>query len=158
MDPASAIGLASSILTFIEIGCKVVTGTFETAQTGRAPHTEHIDAVAHDLNNAVARFSTPVSPKASDPEKALGEVSVRCQALLKELLTVLESFKVQAAKPGISWDAFRVGIRRIRKDSKVQELQRSLAEYRSEILVHLVTILRCVVNGTDAHTGNGALS
>lgn len=144
MDPVSAIGLASSILTFIDIGYKVATGTLETAKTGQAPHTEHIDAVAHDLENAVARFSQPVSPNASDPEKALGEVSVRCKALLTELLALLEGFKVQASKPGISWDAFKIGIRRIRKDSKVQDLQRCLAEYRSQILVHLVTILTYV--------------
>lgn len=144
MDPVSAIGLASSILTFIDIGYKVVAGTWETAQTGRAPHTEHIDAVTHDLNNAVARFSKPVSPNASDPEKALGEVSERCQTLSTELLALLGRFKVQVAEPGISWDKVKVVIRRIRSDPKVQELQRTLAEYRSQILVHLVTILAYV--------------
>lgn len=145
MDPVSVIGLASSILTFIDIGYKVVTGTLETAQTGRAPHTEHIDAVAHDLNNAVARFSKPVPPNASDPEKALGEVSARCQTLSTELLALIRRFKVQAAKPGITWDKIKVVFRRIRSDPKVQELQRSLAEYRSQILVHLVTILTYVI-------------
>lgn len=144
MDPVSAIGLASSILTFIDIGYKVVAGTLETAQIGRAPHTEHIDAVARDLDKAVARFGKPVSPNASDPEKALWEVSVRCQTLSTELLALLGRFKVQAAKPGISWDTVKVVIRRIRSAPKVQELQRSLAEYRSQILVHLVTILAYV--------------
>lgn len=144
MDPVSVIGLASSILTFIDIGYKVVTGTLETAQTGRAPHTEHIDAVAHDLNNSVARFSKPVPPDASDPEKALWEVSVRCQTLSTELLALLERFKVQATEPGISWDKVKVVIRRIRNDPKVQGLQRSLSDYRSQILVHLVTILAYV--------------
>lgn len=144
MDPVSAIGLASSILTFIDIGYKVVTGTLETAQTGRAPHTEHIDAVAHDLDSALANFKHPVSPNPSQPEKALVEISIRCQALLKELLGLLEGFKVEAAKPGVSWDAFKVAIRRVRKNSKVQQLQMSLIEYRAEILVHLVTILKYV--------------
>lgn len=141
MDPASAIGLASGLLTFIDIGYKVVVGTVETAQTGLAPHTEDIESVANDLKNAVARFSKPASPSATDPEKALVEVSVRCQNLSTELLAFLERFKAQAAKPGVSWDKFKVVIRRIRCDSKVQELQSSLAEYRSEILMHLVTIL-----------------
>lgn len=78
MDPASAIGLASSILTFIDIGYKVVTGTFQTAQTGQAPHTQPIDAVTQDLNLAVARLSKPVAPNASESEKALGKISVKC--------------------------------------------------------------------------------
>ena len=142
MDPASAIGLASSILTFIDIGYKVVAGTLETAQTGQAPHTEHIDVVTHDLKNAVAGFSKPVSSNASGPEKALGEASVKCQALSSELLALLARFKVPATKPGVSWDSVKVAIRRMRKDSKVQELQRTLSEFRSQILVHLVTILK----------------
>lgn len=141
MDPASAIGLASAILTFIDIGYKVVAGTLETAQTSRAPHTEHIDVVAQDLNNAVVRFSQAGPPNASDPEKALKEVSAKCQALSMELLALLDRFKVSAEQTGITWETFKVTIRRIRNDSKVQDLQKSLADYRSQILVHLVTIL-----------------
>lgn len=144
MDPVSAIGLASGILTFIDIGYKVVTGTLEIARTGQAPHTEHIDAVADDLNNAVARFSRHVSPNVPGPEKALREASVRCQTLSNELLALLGRFKVQTARPGMSWDKLRVVFRRIRSDPKVQELRNSLAEYRSQILVHLVTILTYV--------------
>lgn len=144
MDPASAIGLASSILTFIDIGYKIVTGTFQTAQTGRAPHTQPIDAVTQDLNLAVARLSKPVTPNTSESEKALGQIAARCQTLSKELLALLGRFKVQAAKPGMSWETLKVVIRRIRNDSKVQELQKILGEYRSQILLHLVTILRYV--------------
>lgn len=144
MDPVSAIGLASSILTFIDIGYKVVSGTLETAQSGWAPSTERLDVVARDLQDAVARFSKPVSASASGTEKALEEVSVRCQALSLELLALLERFKVPATKPGISWDSFKVATRRMRSESKVQELQTSLAEYRSQILLHLATILRHV--------------
>lgn len=127
MDPVSAIGLASGILTFIDIGYKVVTGTLEIVQTGQAPHTEHIDAVAHDLNNAVARFSRNVSPNVAGPEKALREASVRCQSLSRDLLALLGRFKVQAARPGMSWDKVRVVFRRIRSEPKVQELRNSLA-------------------------------
>lgn len=141
MDPVTAIGLASSILTFIDIGYKVVTGTLETAKTGQAAHTEHIEVVAQDLNDAVARLSGPVSPDASGPEKALQKISGKCQALSKELVDLLERFRVPEGQHSNTWDHAKITIRRMRKNPKVQELQTSLAEYRSQVILQLLIIL-----------------
>ncbi|KAK2030510.1 hypothetical protein LX32DRAFT_320694 [Colletotrichum zoysiae] len=139
MDPVSAVGLASSILTFLDIGYKVVSGILETADKGQTSMTENMSSVVGDLHNAVAAFSSPVLSTASENEQALGEISVKCRALSTELLDLLETLKV--SQPGMSWDAVRVTLRRIRKTPKVQELQSYLVEYRSQILLRLISIL-----------------
>ncbi|KAK1999303.1 hypothetical protein LX36DRAFT_748456 [Colletotrichum falcatum] len=108
MDPVSAVGLASSILTFLDIGYKVVSGILEAADKGRTWQTENTSAVVDDLHSAVAAFSSPT---------------------------------LKVDQPGMSWDSVRVTLRLICKAPKAQELHSYLVEYRSQILLRLVSIL-----------------
>ncbi|KAK1958564.1 hypothetical protein LY78DRAFT_697091 [Colletotrichum sublineola] len=139
MDPVSALGLASSILTFLDIGYKVVSGILQNVNKEQTSRNENISAVVGDLHNSIAAFSSPVSSTPSDHELALEEISVKCQALSTQLLNLLQTLKV--GQPGMSWDAVRIALRQIRKTSEIKELQSRLVEYRSQILLRLVSIL-----------------
>jgi len=56
MDPISALGLASNILTFIDVAGKILAGTYEVYQsaTGRTDENAHVDSVIENLHDITA--------------------------------------------------------------------------------------------------------
>jgi hypothetical protein len=62
MDPITAIGLASSILTFIDFAGKIVSGTYEIlhSETGATAENAHVETIVKDLADLTADLTTTV--------------------------------------------------------------------------------------------------
>jgi hypothetical protein len=150
MDPITAVGFAASILTFINFGYEIVTGTLEIAKSGSTAENIHVSAVIGDLHDVVKSLSPPPSNPSGNPvgkpatmsvhEKALKGLAEKCQELSNELVTLLENLSIT---PGSSlWKSARVTLRNMRKKGKVADLENRLDKYRSEMLVRIVLMLK----------------
>lgn len=62
MDPITAVGLASSIITFVEFGFKLVDGAREIhlSTTGKTAHNATAEVVVTEFKLWSARLATPV--------------------------------------------------------------------------------------------------
>jgi len=82
MDPITAIGLASSILTFIECATEIVTGTYEVYHSvaGTTDENAHIEAVTEDLHEVTAHLSSNLAGRTKH-EKALKDIGSKCEKL-----------------------------------------------------------------------------
>ena len=154
MDPITAVGFAASILTFIDFGYEIVTGTLEIVKSGSTSENIHVSVVIGDLHEVVKSLSPPPVNPPSTPlgnlpgkpsaisvhESALKRLAEKCQELSNELVTLLKNL---SAAPGSSlWVSARVALRNMRKKGKVADLEDKLDKYRSEMLVRIVLMLK----------------
>lgn len=132
-----AVGLASSILTFIDISYKVLRGTYEihNAVSGATSENTHISVVTRDLEEVTDKLN--VDPrKLGDPK--LIEISKKCHALSQDLSKLLRKLQ---AKDDSRRESFKAAWAVMRKQSDVKKLEERLDRYRSEIELRLLSLI-----------------
>lgn len=131
-----AVGLAASILTFIDVGCKVVKGLHEICHSGSTDENSRISALSQDLEKAATTLQY-------DPllvhDKELTDLCAKCQEESKELLAILA--KLQSPKSGSKFHKFKVVVAGIWKQGDVKDAEHALGQYREQIGFRLLQIL-----------------
>ncbi|KAK4097475.1 hypothetical protein N658DRAFT_561739 [Parathielavia hyrcaniae] len=138
MDPISAVGFAASIITFIDFGFKIVTGTLEVLKTGSLSDNTHISVVINDFRAVVKPLAQLPAGK-SEHEAALKELGIKCQSVSHDLFDLLEMLKTSPA--GSTWKSVRVALRFMRNRGEVLDLEEKLDKYRCEIMTRLAFLL-----------------
>jgi hypothetical protein len=132
-----AIGLASGIITFIDVSYKIVRGTYEiySSATGATEENIHIAAVAEDLKSATEVLQD--DPEGVDDHELL-ELSKKCCALSQDLSELLR--KLQADDKS-RLQSFKVAWRSVRKQKDVSSIEKRLDTYRQQIILRLNLLL-----------------
>lgn len=138
MDPLTAVSFASSILTFIDFGFKIVTGTLEVLKTGSLSENTHISTIINDFDAVVRPLARRPAGR-SQHEAALRELSGKCLQVSKRLSGLLETLK--ASPKTSTWKGLRVALRSMRNRGEVSDLEEQLGKYRSEIVTRLAFLL-----------------
>ena len=146
MDPISAIGLASAILTLVDFAQKVVTGADELYQKASTEENAHIETIANDLDDAATDLVT--LPGNTKHEKALNRLAEKCRDVAQELQQLLKRLTVSGKRT--PWKVMKVAIRNVQKESDVLKLLARLDKYRGEVLLRLNLILKCVSSEKQA--------
>ena len=139
MDPVAAVGFATSILTFIDVSHRVISGTWEVIKSGTTAENAHVGNVISDLLHVTERLRDR-PPGYSQHEQALNVLASECQALSGKLVALLRELKITAGSS--KWKIVKVVLHSRWKKGDVAELERRLDEYRSQILLHLVLMLK----------------
>ncbi|KND93066.1 hypothetical protein TOPH_02094 [Tolypocladium ophioglossoides CBS 100239] len=139
MDPATAVGLAASVITFIDFSWSLVTGAKELHESGRGTTKENacIGTIVHDLKEYSLELGSG-GQSASEHENALRALAGDCATLSEELVAVLEKLNSSGNSRWQSLEAAWLGMR---KESAVQSIERRLGEYRAQMNVRLLSIL-----------------
>lgn len=138
MDPATAAGLASSVITFFEFCTKIVKGSYEIyqSQSGTTDENDQIKFLADDLTKVTQSMSTHIRAS-QDPE--LLRLCGLCSQLSGDLSRVLSKLRVKqrnskAASVAAAWNVHR-------KKQHVTSLEKRLDNYRQQIGLRLSLIL-----------------
>jgi hypothetical protein len=143
MDPITAIGFASSIITFVDFGYQLVTGTLEVLDQGSSSEHSAIATVTEDLSRVAKDIRVENAPVGrAEHVLALRELAVKCEDLSKELLALLKSLRVEDGSSAPRLDALKVALRGMRKKAKVTELERRLDMYRQQVITRLLLMLK----------------
>lgn len=138
MDPLSAIGLVSSVITFIDFGYEVISAAREVraSASGTTTANDHIEFlnkrmgdVASDL--AVAKSSRGIS---SDTQR-LSELADKCLGLSDELQRLLD--KLRADDPKSKRQVFSTIVNNLRKKDQKKELEARLDQCRQQLQLQL---------------------
>jgi len=131
------VGLASSILTFIDVAAKIVRGTYEihSSVSGATQGNIHIAAVAEDLQKVSQGLYTLPEAK-NDAE--LVAVAKDCVALSRDLLRELDGLE---KKHGGVWQSFAKACAVLRKQKGVVAMENRLDKYRQQIQLRLSFLL-----------------
>ena len=148
MDPFSALSLAGNIIQFVDFGIRLLSEAHEIYQSssGSAAGILEIESVYQDLSNLTARLNvsaiSPSKPSGiSLEEKALVELAGSCKRLADELLATIKDLKVDDG-PYRKWRSFHQGLRTLWKKEKLDAIQKRLDNFRKQLSLHLLAILR----------------
>lgn len=143
MDPFTAIGLAGNILTFIDIGFKLVNQT-----KGVYDSTSNSTAENDSLSIMATRFATTMvdmqskipSGNLSRDEKALKELVEECSSISDELRKLLAGLK--AKKPNSIRSSMKAVYRDWSKKKEKDDLLKRLESSRQHLDLLLSTMTR----------------
>lgn len=132
-----AIGLASSIITFIDVAYKIVHGAHEvyTSQDGATKSNDHTAVVVSDLQRVTADLQVH---QTSVTDEDLVRLSSKCNELSGELLHLLRKFLPKT--PG-KWQSFVAACKILRKQKEAASMEASLDRYRQQISERLLWLL-----------------
>ena len=140
MDPLSAIGLAGTILQFVDFSSNLIAGTYEVYKSAEGTTAENADisAIVGDLYllSDDLDFDLLGSTK---HEKALKILAGKCRELSESLIVIVERLKVSGKSS--TWKCLRVKMAALRKSQEIEYIERRLREYRSQILLRLTLML-----------------
>ena len=141
MEPITAIGLASSLLTFVELASKIVTGTYEVYKSaaGSTIENAHIDTIISDLKEVAADLGTDV-PGKSKNERALKDLASKCDKVANDLLQLLNRIKSHGSHS--TRKSLKATLISMRKQKEITGLEKRLDDYRSQILTRLTLMLQ----------------
>ncbi|KAJ4179669.1 hypothetical protein NW767_014574 [Fusarium falciforme] len=146
MDPVSAVGLASSIITFIEFGSKLLKGAKEIRDSANdsLKKNESREVIAEAMKEAVAKLKTPDPVRIPLEQQKLCDLAVKCSDLSNRILELLQKIK---PKNKMRLRVYRASYRAWRKEDEIRVLEESLRDCRSQLalsLTHLARILAMV--------------
>jgi len=141
MEPVSAVGLASSIITFVEFAFKLVTGALEVYRSvdGTLEENARLERVIGDLNSIVDDLGKKGGGGCRS-ERAIRDLAVECQADAELLVDILKSLKVPGRRT--LWKSVTAQWKALLRKDEITGLKERLREYRSEIMLNLMLLLR----------------
>lgn len=136
-----AVGLASSIISFIDLASKIVRGSYEVykSSTGSTAENDHTARVVGDLRRVAGTLKQ--NTEATGDEE-LAALSRSCYDLSGELIDLLQRFLPKG--PG-RWQAFTAACLVFRKQKDVKVLEERLDRYRQQISQRLILLLLYVL-------------
>lgn len=139
MDPVTAIGLASAIITFVEFSWGLVQGAGDIyrSPTGSTQENASISTIIADLQEVAGNINTDIKGHGKH-EEALVSLAKGCGDLSKELLQVLGKLKTKSHSKR---EILKATLRSMRKEREIASIEKRLGEYRSEIVVRLNMVL-----------------
>ena|SRR5277367_356425 len=138
MDPLTAIGLASSIVQFVDFGTKLIGGAREIyrSTTGTTAQNATLEVVITEVRAWCSRLNSPdPSSVYSEEEKAICSLAAECQKLSGEILELIQ--KTRPKKEKSRTEAFFAAIRDKWHEDDKHKLQERLGKCRSQLKAQL---------------------
>ena len=139
MDPASALGVASAVIAFIEFSTELISGACEIYKSldGKTDENAHIELIVEDLSRASRSLSIPsstVDGARTAYEKDIIALSTKCQKKCDALYTIFTQLRPKSKS---TWSSFRSAWMSRRKQGDIAGIYSELRDYRSAMLLRM---------------------
>jgi len=131
-----ALGLAASILTFIDVGCKVAKCAYEIHHSGSTDENKQILDLTRDLEKAAIGLKH--NPLLVQDHELL-DICAKCQQESTKLVALLNTLQVPQNVGGFR--KLRVVAKGLWKQRDIKDAEHSLDKYRAAIVMRLSAIL-----------------
>ena len=142
MDPASAIGVTSAVITFLEFSWKVVRNAKEIYDSADGCSNDNLtrEAIAKSMHG-FSRKLQPPDPSAIPPGyQGICKLSSECQSISSEILKVFDSVKVGGDKS--KYAAFLAGLKTWRCKKDLIQLEERLSQCGTQLSLELSYLKR----------------
>lgn len=142
MDPVSAIGLASSIIAFIDFSWELIAGTWEIYRSPDGVLDKHarLEDVIDDLKSLTEPLRAKV-PTNTPAETKIQRLARYCQDDSQALLNLLTDLQLDVKRKTI-WSSLSAKWKGILKKKEASELMAQLEENRAEIQFHVIVMIK----------------
>ncbi|KAI0024282.1 hypothetical protein F4780DRAFT_797260 [Xylariomycetidae sp. FL0641] len=143
-----AVGLASAILTFVDVSLKATAAAREAYQSndGALRQNAKLQSITQDVRLVAGDLRSGCSAK-SDSEKSVKQLAGACADDSQRLLQVLDKLKVPAQEKRVFRRIFKA-VAAVRANSKAREeiddLRYRIGEHRNNIMLNLPLLLQYV--------------
>ena len=153
MDPFSGIGLASSIITFIDFGCGLVSDAHEIYRSanGLTRDFEDVDLacerskqIAQSIQSrVVTRRDYMTADDAMTDNEVLQGLAKSCLGTANEIAEVLDKMRSKTdGKQTRKLKSLRKAFVQYRGKEKVEQLNQRLQTHRRDLSHHLIIMMR----------------
>lgn len=147
MDPLSALGVAASVVQFVQFGSSLVSKSTQIYKNGTSlayaeceNATRRLNDLTTDVKGSLRELQSLGNP--SPDAKALKAICYNCVTLSEELLNRLEKIKVDKIAKSRRWKSFRQALKSACSKDGVDHLARRISECREELNSHLIVSIR----------------
>ncbi|KAL9561110.1 hypothetical protein ACKAV7_014465 [Fusarium commune] len=143
MDPVSAIGLASGILTFVEAGLKLVKIAYNIHNSldGVLDDNRHRESVTSEVSKAALRLEVVGNARLTPQQESLSDLAKKCKATSTDLVKALNQVKPKQSSSN-PFKSLRYAIKAEIKAKDITELENRLKDYRDQLTLALVDFSR----------------
>lgn len=144
MDPITAIGLASSVLSFIDYGAKIVSGAIEIYQSssGLTDSNRGSKAIVTEVRQLALRLQPPANTQLSGDEKSLCNLTTECDNIAEQIIDLIEKVEPKSRKSKGS--SLRAAIKTKWYESDRRRLEERLNQCRAQLNLQLNYLTRSV--------------
>lgn len=141
MDAVSVVGLASSIIAFIDFSWELVAGTWEIYRSpnGSLDKNARLEDVVEDLKSLTKPLQIKVAVN-TVAETKIERLARYCQDDSQTLLDLLSSLQLDVKRRTI-WTSLNAKWKNILKKKEVAELKSQLQESRAEIQFYITIMI-----------------
>ena len=154
MDPMSALGLAASVVQFVQFAASLLNGTRKiyNSSSGASEDCERLEFIHGSLSSlcsgleaSVARRAKGVRFIAPDLPKdapSLTDLAARCKEDCKQLLEVVQRMRTKTRSGPKIWSSFRIAMIEVSKANEIERLQERIENYQRLMVLHLCAVSR----------------
>jgi hypothetical protein len=149
-DPLTAVGLAGTVVQFVDFSTKLVSHSVELYEKGKLSCHDELEKATVDLTQLTQELSYIPQASQSQPgfvrrrpsreEVALEQLAASCAELGGQLLSVLNSLNAQKSHNCL--ESFRTALRAVRKKSNIEDIDHRLKKLKDQLCMRLLAILR----------------
>jgi hypothetical protein len=140
-DPITLLGLASSIITFVEFGYKVTAAAKQVRDSaqGMTKEIEELGLIVQDINasNDRVKKANPVGRQQTDDEARILAMVKECQILTDSLGKIMGKLNKRAGAHSKTLESGRVAFQSLWKHTELQELRARLEALASRIRINV---------------------
>ncbi|KAM0244909.1 hypothetical protein ACHAP5_005815 [Fusarium lateritium] len=139
MDPVTAVGLASAIISFVPLGISLLKNVREVRDSvdGSLERNQTRKVIVEEMQ-AVSRRLRPTNQTQITPQqKGLYDLALKCYELSQQILELLGRIK---PKPRSALGAYRSAFRAWSKENEIKDLERRLDDCRSQLALGLADL------------------
>lgn len=142
MDPLTAIGLASSIVQFVDFATKLIHGAKEiyVSATGSTEENDSLENVVSEMQRLAQKFHHPQTARQTEDERALSRLAAECKILSDQILGLLTSIRPKHVKS--KREAVWAALKNKWNERDKQELEKRLKNCRSQLELQLNFLMR----------------
>lgn len=129
---AEVISMVSSVITLLDFGCKVVSGTRSVRDSahGTAPDVHELELILKDIHDSHEAYRAHIlasNRKFPQDDNTLAMIKAS-EELQKDLSDVIAKLQISNLATSKTLESWRVSVRRVRKDKYLGVLRDRLLE------------------------------
>ncbi|KAI9694326.1 MAG: hypothetical protein M1820_009015 [Bogoriella megaspora] len=155
LDPFSALSIATGVVQFLDFGKSLVTEGYNLYRSADGSSTKHtyLTNVAERLRSEADRLEQSIrvgerryesEDEELGDEEVMQELAASCQKTAQEFITTMEDLKLDPEASGFAKGAqtLRQVLRSVKKERHLDNFERQLDVYRSELTLRLASNFR----------------
>jgi len=150
MEALAAVGLASSIVQFVDFATKIISKGYQYQRSvdGVLDENVELQAIADSLDQLTKGLVTSKEKTApstrrkkdSKENEALKAVAMECQKIANDLSTAVDRLKITGKRT--KWKSFRQALKSQWKKEEIEATLRRLRLAREDLIVHLLVVMK----------------